>query len=337
MSHIICFGEMLMRLWPSNSERLCQKAQFNIDFVGAEANVAVSLSRFGHDVDMVTTLPSNPLGRGARTEVQKHGINCKKVHFREGRLGVLFLETGAMFRPSQIVYDRAHSAFAEMPASEYDWDAILDGADMLHLCGINLAVGTEPMQSCYDAVSTAKRLGVKVSFDCNFRPSLWKGREAEAAKAQHDIANHADILFAGPRDMGLMYGMSQAETDPLKAFENAAEVAFQQHPNLKYMAATAREVTSADTNILTAFIAHEGKVYATKPLLLDGIVDRIGGGDAYVGGMLHQLAKGAPPQEMVDFAAAASGLKHTMMGDFNLTSEAEVRSFMSTGGGDVNR
>lgn len=337
MSYLVSFGETLMRLGPSNLERLCQQAQFDINFVGAEVNVAVSMARYGHKTAYVAGLPSNSLGRAARDEIRKHGVGCDDIHFQNGRMGLLYLEMGAMFRPSQILYDREHSAFAEAAASEYDWDTILDGADWLHLSGISLALGDAPRQACFDAVAAAKKHGVKISFDCNYRPTLWEGREVEAPELLKEILASADILFGGPRDMALIFDREINLNDPKTAFANASMIAFEEFPNLQTMAATSRKILTADNNIITAFISDGKSIFTAAPIHLDNIVDRIGTGDAFVGGILHRLSQERSLQDTIDFGLAACSIKHSLRGDFNLTSEAEVENFINTGASDVSR
>ena len=337
MSYLVSFGETLMRLGPSNLERLCQHAKFDINFVGAEVNVAVSMARYGHKTAYVAGLPSNSLGRAARDEIRKHGVNCDNIHFQDSRMGLLYLEMGAMFRPSQILYDREHSAFAQTPPGEYDWDSTLAGADWLHLSGISLALGDGPRQACFDAVGAAKKHGVKISFDCNYRSTLWSGREAEAPELLQKIVASADVLFGGPRDMALIFDREINLNDPKAAFVNASNIAFEEFPNLQAMAATSRMILTADNNIITGFISNGKSIFTATPIHLDNIVDRIGTGDAFVGGVLHRLSQERTPQEAIDFGLAACSIAHSLRGDFNLTTETEVEHFINTGAGDVSR
>lgn len=338
MAKIVTFGEMLLRLNAPGRERLFQSSHLATNFVGAEANVAMSLARLGHEVTHVTALPDNPLGAACQETLARHGVRTDHIITAPGRLGTYYFEFGAMMRPSAITYDRAGSVFADTPAVGYDWDAVLADADMLHLSGINLALGDGPSQACVHAVTRAQAKGITVSFDCNYRPSLWVGREDAAIAAMKTMAQRANILFAGARDAGLLYDMAQTSGGtPEASFSAAADTFFTALPQLTHVAATHRDVISADTHTLSGFLANRDGSWMAPPCRLEGIVDRIGGGDAFAAGMLHALCCRKPAEACAQFALAAAALKHSIPGDVNLVNEADINAAMTGTGGDVKR
>lgn len=337
MARIICFGEMLLRLSSPSRERLFQTAQLDTNFVGAEANVGVTLSRMGNEVSMVTALPDNPLGQACCDTLHQQGMETQNIVRQGERIAVYFLETGAMIRPSVITYDRKHSAFSEAEADIYDWESILEGADWLHLSGITLAVSDGAQKASIKAAETARKLGIKVSFDCNYRPSLWAGREEHGVKVIKEMASYADLIFGGDKDVQLLFNITRNPDNPAESFQAAAQEFFKQCPHAETVCSTNRTVMSADHNTLAGFISTKTGFAQTKAWDLQNIVDRIGGGDAFAGGALHKIAAGASNQEIIDFAVATSAFKHTIAGDFNIVTEQEVDSLVKYGAGDVKR
>ncbi|WP_026296566.1 sugar kinase [Hirschia maritima] len=337
MARIICFGEMLLRLSSPARERLFQAGSLDTNFVGAEANVGVTLSRMGNDVSMITVLPDNAVGNACCDTLHEQNIDTSNIIRQGERMAIYFLETGAMIRPSAITYDRKYSAFAQASEKDFDWKTLLSGAGWLHLSGITLAVSEGAQKASLEAAKIARKMGVKISFDCNYRPSLWTGREDEGVKIIKDVAAHADLIFGGDKDVQLLFGITRNADNPAESFQRAAQEFFEQCPHLETVCSTNRTVLSADSNKLAGFIATKDSFAQTKAWDLFNIVDRIGGGDAFAGGALHKIAAGAPPQEIIDFAVATSAIKHTIPGDFNITSEAEVNALLSSSGGDVKR
>ncbi len=337
MARIVCFGEMLLRLSSPARERLFQSDKLDTNFVGAEANVGVTLSRMGNDVSMVTVLPDNAIGDACCDTLHKHAVGTKNIVRQGERMAIYFLETGAMIRPSAITYDRKYSAFSQAKGDIFNWNEILKGADWLHLSGITLAVSEGAQKASLAAAQAARKLGVKISFDCNYRPSLWTGREAEGIKIIKDVAAHADLIFGGDKDVQLLFGISRNAENPTVSFQAAAQEFFKHCKHVSHICSTNRTVISADSNTLAGFIASRDGFAQTKSWDLFNIVDRIGGGDAFAGGALHKLASGAPLQDIIDFAVATSAVKHTIPGDFNITTEAEVSAMLSSSGGDVKR
>ncbi len=337
-ARFVCFGELLLRLSAPGREKLLQGPQLEARVGGAEANVGVSLARFGHRVSVVSTLPDNALGDAAAGELRRHGVEVSGVRRTPGRMGLYFLAPGAIHRPAEVLYDRAGSAFALAPADSYDWASLLDGADWLHLSGITPALGAATAAAALDAARAARAAGAKVSFDGNFRPSLWQAREPQAPSILRALMAEADVLFADHRDMGVVLGGSYPQQETLERVQAAAADAFAAFPHLQWMACTLRTARNVDHHALSAVLVGRTSGIALAPQEEVGpIVDRIGGGDAFAAGVLHGLARGWAPERTVRFGLAAGCLKHSVPGDFNLVSEAEVEALVGEGRYDVRR
>lgn len=294
---------------------------------GAEANVAVSLAHFGHDVRVASTLPNNRLAWSARDELRRYGVTIDLIRFAsKGRMGLYFLTPGAGQRAADIVYDRAGSAFAE-DASGGDWFAAKP--DWFHTSGISFAVGAEKV--ALDAMSAAKAAGASVSFDSNFRAKLWSDRGADPRPSLTQAFKSCNVLFADHRDITLVTGENIATAD------DAARIAFAMSPQLDTLAFTERKVLSADHHELTGVVFTRSGVTRTKPHSVAGIIDRIGGGDAFAAGVLHGRASGWDTRDTLDFAVAAAVLKHYIAGDFNLSTADDVNFYLTNAGSDVRR
>lgn len=337
MASFLCFGEMLLRLIAPQGERLFQGPSLETHFVGAEGNVANMLARLGNESHLFTVLPDNAAGRACRHSLMEHGVRTELVRMEGERLGLYYFERGAMLRPSSISYDRAGSAFAAFDFSKVNWSHMLDGKDWLHLCGITLALGDNCASAAITAAETAKAAGVKVSFDCNYRAKLWSGREAEMADLKRQMVALADCLFAGRRDARYLLEQDFARAHPTENFAQVCEAYRSQWPNLTHIASTYREVHSPEHNTLTGRYSKEGETFVSPSYDLQPIVDRIGGGDAFAGGVLHQLGRGVDGQQVINFATVAASIKHSIMGDANLTTEQEVEELMLSSGSDVAR
>lgn len=329
MARIVCFGEILLRLSAPGRELLLQTPTLQTHVGGAEANVAVSLARFGHDARMVSVLPPNALGEHARGELRRHGVGTTLVEAAAGRIGLYFLTPGAGQRAAEIVYDRAGSAFAG--ARSVDWRAALDRADWLHVSGITPALNAATTDATLKAMQAARAAGVKVSFDSNFRAKLWETRGDDPRPTLNALFAEADLLFAEARDIGLATGERAANAD------EAAAIAFKRYSNLQRIASTTRTIVSADHHDLGGVTHTRTNATRSPARAVTGIVDRIGGGDAFAAGLLHGIATGATEQHALDFAVAAAALKHYIPGDFNLTTVADVDFFLSNSGSDVRR
>ena len=331
---IVCFGEVLVRLSSPQGELLLQSPALNTCIGGAEANVAVSLAHFGHDAAVVSTLPGNQLGTVARNRLREYGVDTRAVGFRPGRMGLYFLTPGAVLRPSEIIYDRAGSAFEQCPPEHYDWNALLAGADWLHVSGVSPALGDKAAQAVLDAVRTAQALGVKVAFDGNYRATLWAQQGHDGADVLCELMRHVDLAFADQRDIALVLKRPELAGPARRA--DAIAAAFEAFPRLGRLVATVRTQHTVDEHELSAVMTTRSGALDTASYRLSGIVDRIGTGDAFAAGVLHGLQSGWDDQRSLDFAVAAATVKHAIAGDFNLASEAQVLAAIS-GKLDVRR
>lgn len=316
MNRIVCFGELLLRLGAPGRELLLQSPQLQVHVGGAEANVAVSMACFGHDAAMVSTVTDNALGRHAVAELRRHGVDTRGVRqVGRDRMGLYFLATGAVQRASEVVYDRAGSAFACSTADEHDWPALLHGAQWLHLSGVNPALGANVAETALAAARTARTLGVRVSFDGNYRPSLWQRWQGDAPAILRQLFGEADIVFADHRDIALVLGESFTQPDAVARVDAAAAAAFAAFPNLQWLACTQRQLVSAGHHALGALLlARDGHRAQAPVRQLQGIVDRIGGGDAFAAGILHGLLSQFDAETTVRFGLAAAALKHSIPG-----------------------
>ncbi|HEL2977250.1 TPA: sugar kinase [Stenotrophomonas maltophilia] len=339
MSRIVCFGELLLRLGAPGNELLLQTPRLQVHVGGAEANVAVSLACLGHDVQMVSTVPGNVLGRHAVAELRRNGVGTQGVqHVDRDRMGLYFLATGALHRASEVVYDRVGSAFANGNADEHDWPALLEGAQWLHVSGVSPALGANVAASVLVASRAARKAGVRVSFDGNYRPSLWQRWGGNASAILRELFAEADIVFADHRDIELVLGLRFTEDSANARTEAAASAAFAAFPQLQWLACTQREVVSADHHVLGALLlGRDGTRAQAPPRPLIGIVDRIGGGDAFAAGVLHGLLSGFDAQSSVRFGLASGALKHSIPGDFSPAREADVWALLDSDQFDVRR
>ena len=334
---VVCFGELMLRLSTPDREVLLQTPRLDARFGGAEANTAVSLARFGHRARMVTVLPDNRIGRVACNELRRHGVDVGGLRFTNGRMGLYFLTPGAVLRPSEVIYDRADSAFAEAAPDLIDWDHELDGAAWLHLSGVTPAVGARASEAAVRAARAARRLGVKVSFDGNYRAKLWAVWEGDGPAVIRSLLECADLAFIDDRDVALVLG---ERFDALPRDERrraAADAAFNAFPQLARIASTVRVQSGVDDQQISASLFTRENERRTQVYSLSGVVDRIGGGDAFAAGVLHGLLRGLDDQASLDFALASAALKHSVPGDFNLIEEADVQALLSGGGLDVRR
>jgi len=338
MSRVVCFGELLLRMSAPGRELLLQRGQLAVHAGGAEANVGVSLAHLGHAVAAVSTVPSNPLGEFALGELRRHGVDTTAVRRTDGRMGLYFLTTGAVQRASEVVYDRADSAFANSSPADYDWDTLLAGADWLHLSGVSPALNPALAQATLAAARAACARGVKVSFDGNFRPSLWARWQGDAPGILRELFACADLVFADYRDIVVVLGGAFEQADVRERVDAAAAQAFAAFPRLQWMACTQRTPHSVDNHALGAMLIGRDGTRAVAPTReMIGIVDRIGGGDAFAAGILHGMMRGFAPDAIVRFGLAAGCLKHSIPGDFNPVSEADIMALTGEERFDVRR
>jgi len=334
---IVCWGELLLRLSAPGHERWLQSPRLEVHVGGAEANVAVGLAGFGQPVAMLGAVADNALGAAALGELRRAGVDTTRVHRAPGRMGLYFFEQGALQRPSEVLYDRADSAFARVPASAWDWSTLLADADHLHVSGITPALGAESAEAALDAVRAARAMGLTVSVDGNYRPKLWQAWGGDAPRLLRALMAEADGLFVNHRDLGLVLGVDLDRGEAVASFASAAVAAFDAFPHLAWMAATTRGAEATQSQSLGAVMIERGGTLHVAPAQrLDGIVDRIGGGDAFAAGVLHGRRRGWAADEVLAFGLAAGAFKHSQPGDALRASEADIRAWQS-GGADVRR
>jgi len=332
-NEIVCFGELLLRLSAPAGQLMLQTPYLETCIGGAEANVAVSLARLGHSVSMVSSLPDNALGMAVRDGLRTHGVETRAIRFAAGRLGLYFLATGAVLRPSEITYDRAGTVFAATDPTAYRWPELLQGAAWLHVSGISAATGEAGAQATLDAMREARARGVKVSFDGNYRASLWAARGSDGASVLCELMRHADLAFADQRDFALL--LQRPELAQCSRGE-AMSAAFAAFPHLSMVAATSRVQHANDRHDLGATLHTRGAALQARQYQLHGIVDRIGTGDAFAAGVLHGLLRGWDDERTLEFGLAAAVVKHSIAGDFNLADETQIESARA-GALDVRR
>jgi 2-dehydro-3-deoxygluconokinase len=320
---IVCFGELLLRMSAPSGEMLLQSPHFQVCTGGAEANVAVSLARFGHDVSLVSSLPDNALGAAVRDSLRGHGVGTHRIRFAPGRMGLYFLTPGAVLRPSEIVYDRAGSVFADTDPAAYCWPKLLEGASWLHVSGVSAAVSPQGARATLDAMCAARDMGMNVAFDGNYRASLWAQRGVTGADVLFEMMQHADLAFADQRDMALLLGRPELADGNRGA---AMDAAFDAFPGLQKIVATERRQLSNDRHTLSATLHTRSGAIGAREYALHDIVDRIGTGDAFAAGVLHGLLKDWTDTAALEFGLAAAVVKHSIAGDFNLAGEAQVEA-----------
>jgi 2-dehydro-3-deoxygluconokinase len=339
---IVCFGEIMMRLNPEGYQRFVQAERFEASYAGGEANVAVSLSNYGLDASFVTKLPSNPLGEAARNAVRRFGVGTDGIVWGGPRLGVYFVEKGASQRASKVVYDRAGSSIALAKRDDFDWAKILKGAKWFHFTGITPALGGELPEICLDALKYCKMHKITVSCDLNYRAKLWS--KAEAGKCMEKLVPFVDVLIANEADAADVFGIvgegSDVESGKLdkQGYVSVAEQLVKRF-GCKKVAVTLRTSLSAFDNLWAGMLydAKAGKAFFSREYSLH-IVDRVGGGDSFGGGLVYALAAKKDSQTAIEFAVAASALKHSIEHDFNLVTVSEVEALAAGNGtGRVQR
>ncbi|MGL4986211.1 MAG: PfkB family carbohydrate kinase [Treponemataceae bacterium] len=342
MKVIVGFGELMVRFSPPNFERILQTPQFNATFGGGEANVCVSCARFGLPARYVSAFPENPLGRKAEELMLGQKVDMSAISWTGERLGIYFVERGSNQRGSTVLYDRDNSAISKALPSDFDWDKVFDNAKILHVSGITPAISQSAADLTLYAVKEAKKRGVQVSCDLNYRKKLWKYGK-KSSQVMPDIVKNTDILIANEEDIQLCLGIS-FDTDVTKGhieagdYEALMRKVSQMYSNLKGIATTLRESVSADHNNWRAVYFLNDKLHVSKKYKITDIVDRVGGGDSFAGGLLSGLEFFDNPQDSLEFAVAASALKHTIDGDWNLVSKSEVLALMQgDGSGRVQR
>lgn len=326
MPRAVTFGEIMMRLATPRHERFVQANQFEVTYAGAEASVAVSLTAFGHQAAFVTVLPDNPLGDACLGHLRFYGVDTSRILRSEGRLGVYFLEAGASQRASKVVYDRADSCIALAPADSYDWSQILSGSQAFHTTGITPALSDACAQATAAALQVARQQGLLTSMDLNYRGKLWSKEKARAVVGP--MLQNVDLVIGNEQDAEDVLGIHAEKTDVSRgqvdraAYESVARQIRDQYGPQR-VAITLRESESASINHWSACLLDGDQFYLSRRYTIH-VVDRVGAGDAFCGGLLSALLDKMPPQDSLEFAVAASCLKHTIHGDFNKVTRDEV-------------
>ncbi len=328
MAKVITFGEIMLRLAPEGYYRFVQVNNFGATYGGGEANVAVSLANYGMDSVFVSKLPTHEIGQAAVNELRKYGVDTSKIVRGGDRVGIYFLEKGDSQRPSKVIYDRAHSAIADADPSDFDWDEIFDGADWFHFTGITPAISDNLAEICLEACKKAKEKGVKVSCDLNYRGKLWS--KEKAGQVMGELCKYVDVCIANEEDASDVFGIKSANTDVTTGTLNAEgykDVAQQLIDRFGFeaVAITLRESINANINNWSAMLYCGGEAYFSKKYEIY-IVDRVGGGDSFGGGLIYAMLSGYDPQATIEFAVAASCLKHSIEGDMNMVTVAEVEA-----------
>jgi len=328
---VVCCGEIMLRLSPPGHLRFEQAHSFDVVYGGGEANVAVSLANYGLDARFVTKVPANPIGQAAINEMRRYGVDTRFMLKSGGRLGIYFLEKGASQRPSKVVYDRKFSAVSQAQKKDFDWQTILSGADWFHFTGITPALGDNVAEIVFEACRAAKAAGITVSCDLNFRKNLWSSEKA--GEVMGTLMPNVDVCIANEEDAEKVFGIRAADSDVtggVLSHEGYKAVARQlkERFGFQVVAITLRGSISASDNNWSAMLYRNGEHYFSRNYPIH-IVDRVGGGDAFAAGLIYAFLNGYSDQESLEFAVAASCLKHSIEGDENHVTIDEVRSLMA--------
>jgi 2-dehydro-3-deoxygluconokinase len=329
MKRVVTFGELLLSLSVKNHQRLVQAEEFVARYTGAEANVAVSLAQLGFEAFAVSKVPAHEIGQACINTLRRYGVRTDYIVRGGDRLGVLYMEVGAADRPTKVIYDRAPSSIRQIQNSELDWDAIFAGKDWFHFSGTAPALGKEVVEVLTAGLTAARRLGVTVSCDCNYRSKLWSMEEA--GRGLTALLPYANVVICGKDDPQRIFGIApEREGLPQAEHEQHMAELLRQRFNLDCVAMTFRESISASVNGYSAMLCRQDGCHRSRHYEIQ-IVDRVGGGDAFAAGLLFGLLSDYQPQQTIDFAVAAACLKHSLPGDFNLVSREEVEQLLSGG------
>ena len=339
---VLTFGEIMLRLKAPGCERLLQSPALEATFGGGEANVAVSLANYGMDAAFLTVLPENTLGDACMGELRRFNVDTRRILRGPGRMGIYFLEAGANQLPSKVIYDRADSSIALAGPGTIDWNVAFEGIDWFHITGITPAISQSLMELSLESVKEAKARGIKVSCDLNYRKNLWKyGKKAQDVMTE--LTKYADVLIANEEDVQKSLGITidldvesgQIDSDK---YHQLSDKVLETYPNVEMIAITLRESKSADSNGWSACINNRETFYVSRHYDINDIVDRVGGGDSFGGGLIYGLNHYDSLEEALEFAVAASCLKHSILGDFNRVGVDDVTKLMKgDGSGRVQR
>jgi 2-dehydro-3-deoxygluconokinase len=344
MNKIVTFGEIMLRLATPGFERFSQIKQFNASFGGGEANVAVSLANFGLEVDYVTRLPKNDIAESCLMDLRRYNVGIDKIIFGGDRVGIYYLENGAVARSSKVIYDRANSAIAQIKPGMIDWDSVFAGVTWFHWTGITPAISEGAALACKEAIDAANKKGITVSTDLNFRKNLWKWGK-KAPEVMPDLVSGCDIILGNEEDAEKVFGIHPKGVDVTSghveaaAYESVCRQMMEKFPRAKKVIVTLRGSVNANHNTWSG-VLFDGKTLFEAPTYnITHIVDRVGGGDSFMGGLIYGLITyPGDDQRALNFAVAASCLKHTINGDFNLVTVQEVETLLGgDGSGRVSR
>ena len=338
---VITFGEIMLRLATPDYLRFCQSDKLNATFGGGEANVAVSLANYGIATEFVTRLPKNDIARACVMDLRKYGVGTSHIVYGGDRLGIYFLETGAVARASKVVYDRAHSAISEIQPGMVNWEEVFKDASWFHWTGITPAISPGAADACFEAIQVANRMGIPVSCDLNYRKNLWKYGKT-ASEVMPELVAGCDVILGNEEDAEKVFGIKPEGFDVTATngevnaaeFESVCTQLMAKFPRAKKVIITLRGAINANHNTWGGVLYADGKLYQSRRYDITHIVDRVGGGDSFMGGLIYGLLTyTTDDQKALDFAVAASCLKHTIYGDFNQVTVDEVEKLM---GGDAS-
>ena len=332
MGKVVTLGEIMLRFSTEQSKRIGQSQSFHAHYGGGEANVAISLANFGHDVSFASKIPNHALGTAVKQHLQQYKVNTNHLLFGGARLGSYYVESGVGPRAASVIYDRAGSSFATMSELEWELEDLFDGVELFHISGITPALSDFWQKQTRYLVQVAKEHGCKVSFDINYRGKLWT--QERAGEVIRRILPFVDYCSAGPLDAIHFLNVPEKKGAEVSYYYRKIQEAY---PNIELFYSTKREVISASENQLTGTLWMNQAYYESTQQMIAPIIDRVGGGDAFAGGVLHGLLTAKSPQALIDFATAAAVLKHTVEGDCNQFNEEEVAGFLATGSGKIIR
>lgn len=332
---VVTFGEIMLRLGAPNQLLLIQSNSLDVSFAGAEANVAYSLANYGLEADYVTCLPNQPLAEKCIKELRGNGVSVKHVKWQGDRIGIIYLEPGSNARPSKVYYDRANSAFASMNEGTFDWNEILDGATWFHWTGITPALSENAAKECFRAIQTANKKCVTVSCDINYRSTLWKYGKT-AADVMPKLVECCDIIVGNEEDCERVFGIKPKNFDAEKiggdvdqsSFVSVCQQMMNRFPRCQKMAVTLRGAINANHNTWGGVLYDGNKLYQSSRYDITDIMDRVGGGDSFMGGLIYGLLHYKDDQKALDYATAASCLKHTIKGDYNQMNVSDVENLI---------
>jgi 2-dehydro-3-deoxygluconokinase len=343
MPRVVTFGEIMLRLSPPGFQRFVQAQSFDVTYGGGEANVAVSLAGFGLNTSFVTCLPDNDLGHCAASSVRTAGVDVSQVAWQGDRLGIYFLENGASQRPSKVVYDRSESSISQVQPGVIDWAEAFEGADWFHWTGITPAISQSAADTCLEACKAAKVAGLTVSADLNFRKKLWNYGKP-ASEVMPELVQYVDVAIGNEEDAEKVFGIKPPEVDveggqvSADAYQYVCDELTSRFPNLSKIAITLRGSINASHNTWSGLLYDGSEMHIAREYDITHIVDRVGGGDSFAAGLIYALLSGKNAADAINFAVAASCLKHTIPGDCNLVTVDEVEALAGgSGSGRVQR